>query len=247
MRTRPILRLEEKIDGERGLLEALERREERKFVVVAVVGSAALLSALAAAPISFGVSPADRGVGASGNWVTLVRWMPEPLRPAPPVPPSGGVPQVAAASAPAPISLDAFREPEPIPEPPASAFLSAPVVREPEPPLGVPEPPPAPAESAISAEPEIPILPPRPAPGGKVAPTYPLAARSLRLSGSVQVEAQVDATGAVTSVRVLGTNRPGVGFEEAASRAVERWRFVPATRGSVPIPATTVVVVEFEW
>ena len=80
-----------------------------------------------------------------------------------------------------------------------------------------------------------------------MAPQYPIAARSLRLSGNVQLEVDVDASGTVNAVRVLGTDRPGVGFEDAASRAVERWRFVPATRGGVPVPATAVVEVTFRW
>jgi TonB family protein len=63
----------------------------------------------------------------------------------------------------------------------------------------------------------------------------------------VRVEAQIDAAGAVVSVRVLGTNRPGVGFEEAAATAVQRWRFVPATRGGVPVPGSAVFDVEFKW
>jgi TonB family protein len=244
-RTRPLLRLEEKLDGERALLDALDPVADRGFAVAGGVAAAALLAVLSVVPIPVGASSSPTGVAASGSWVTLVRWMPDALPPAGLAPrPAVAAPAVAAR---VPISLEAFREPEPIPEPPAAAFVSAPVLREPEPPLGVPEPPPASVESPDFPEPEVETLPPRPAPGGKVPPTYPIAARSLRLSGSVFVEVQVDATGAVTAVRVLETNRPGVGFEEAAARAVERWRFVPATRGSVPVPGSAVVEVTFRW
>lgn len=245
MRSRPLLRLEEKLEGERALLEALAPRGEGRRVAVAAASAAMLLATLAFVPIPAAVSPPDAGVGSSGTWATLVRWMPAPRPPALPEP----QPPVAAPAAAArePISLDAFREPEPIPEPPAAAFRSAPVVREPDVPLGVPEPPPEPADASTTPEPDLPTFPPRIAPGGQVPPSYPRAARSLRLSGTVRVEAQVDASGTVTSVRILGTNRPGVGFEDAARKAVERWRFVPATRGSVPVPGTAVFDVEFEW
>ena len=173
------------------------------------------------------------------------RWMPQA-----PAPAGGAAPSAAAVrrdAAPLSVSLDVFRLPEPIPEPVATPLRPAAWAGEPEVPLGTPEPPPAEVGESPLGEPAVETVPPDVAPGGKVAPHYPIAARSLRLSGSVQIEVDVDAAGTVTAVRVLGTDRPGVGFEEAATRAVERWRFVPATRGGVPVPATTVVEVKFRW
>ena len=227
-RIRSILRLEDKIEGERALLAALDRPDERRqWIAGSVVATAALLL-LAVAPLPSGAASIPDAAAPSGSWTTLSREMPEP-------PATTVVARTASpAKAPAtvsiePISLDVFRVPEPIPEPSTAAFRGTSPATEPEPPLGTPEPPPDPG-GTVAQPPEVEVVPPRPAPGGKVAPQYPIAARSLRVSGTVHLQVEVDASGTVTAVRVLGTDRAGVGFEEAATRAVERWRFVPATR-----------------
>ena len=248
MRIRPLLRLEDKIDGERALLEALDSPRERRQLIAAAAFATAVLALLAAMPRPTGAAALPDAAAPSGSWTTVVREMPAPA----PAASASVVPVAAPAQAQAvvrtePISLDLFRVPEPIPEPSTAVFRRGERATEPEPPLGVPEPPPDAGSAPVVEQPPVEEVPPRVAPGGKVAPQYPIAARSLRLSGTVRIEVQVDASGAVTGVRVLGTDRAGVGFEEAASRAVERWRFMPATRDSAPVPGRTVVEVEFQW
>jgi protein TonB len=55
------------------------------------------------------------------------------------------------------------------------------------------------------------------------APDYPFAMRSRRIEGTVVVEFLVDELGKVYSTAVLRATNPG--FEEAALRAVARWKF----------------------
>jgi protein TonB len=57
----------------------------------------------------------------------------------------------------------------------------------------------------------------------QAAPEYPSAMRSRGMEGTVVVEFFVDETGSVYSTTVLHATNPG--FEEAALRAVSRWKF----------------------
>jgi protein TonB len=63
---------------------------------------------------------------------------------------------------------------------------------------------------------------------GEVKIPYPEEARSRGLEGTVVLSVLVDETGKVRSVKVL--SGPGGGLDHAAARAVERFRFAPATR-----------------
>ena len=51
--------------------------------------------------------------------------------------------------------------------------------------------------------------------------------------------------GTVGDAEVLRVTAPGHGFEEAAMRAVRKWRFVPATMNGEPIDVYFTVVVDF--
>lgn len=64
---------------------------------------------------------------------------------------------------------------------------------------------------------------------------YPEAARRDGIEGDVRLQILVSADGAVTEVRVL--RRAGHGFDEAAARFLQRFRFQPADRGGIPVPA----------
>lgn len=75
-----------------------------------------------------------------------------------------------------------------------------------------------------------------------VAPIYPEIARLSRLEGKVTVEAILDATGKVESVRVLNSTPL---FEEAAVRAVRQWRYSPTTLNGVPVPVLMTITVVF--
>jgi TonB family protein len=73
--------------------------------------------------------------------------------------------------------------------------------------------------------------------------TYPPEALREGLAGTVGIEIDVDATGAVTRARV--TASAGHGFDEAALEAVHKFTFDPARRGGVAIPSTVQFAYEF--
>jgi TonB family protein len=56
----------------------------------------------------------------------------------------------------------------------------------------------------------------------RVAPAYPELAKRMRISGSVNVEATVDADGKVTDAKATSGNRMLTG---AAEDAVRKWKF----------------------
>jgi TonB family protein len=58
-----------------------------------------------------------------------------------------------------------------------------------------------------------------------VAPIYPQVAREARREGVVILEAVIDASGNVTSVRVLKGDPL---LDQAALDAVQQWKFTPA-------------------
>jgi protein TonB len=70
-----------------------------------------------------------------------------------------------------------------------------------------------------------------------VEPRYPDAARRRGLEGVVRIEVDLGADGAVVDVRVLESS--GVtSFDDAAVRAVRRWRFAPETVDGAGVATT---------
>jgi protein TonB len=67
-----------------------------------------------------------------------------------------------------------------------------------------------------------------------VAPAYPVSARADGVEGDVRLELVVGLSGAVESARVV--RGVGHGLDEAALRAVEQFRFAPATKGGRAVP-----------
>jgi TonB family protein len=74
-------------------------------------------------------------------------------------------------------------------------------------------------------------------------PPYPKAAEKYGAEGRVELEIMVDARGNVTTTRVLRGDSP---FRGAAQKAVKAWRFVPASRGGVPVEYMVTKIVEFK-
>ncbi len=67
-----------------------------------------------------------------------------------------------------------------------------------------------------------------------VKPLYPLSARRLGLTGYVQLELIVTASGDVTDVEVMDS--AGLrSFERSAVQAIRQWKFKPATLRGVPV------------
>jgi periplasmic protein TonB len=75
-----------------------------------------------------------------------------------------------------------------------------------------------------------------------VAPEYPDIARQARVEGTVILEAILDVTGRVQSVRVL---RSVPLLDQAAIRAVEQWRYTPTELNGVPVPVLMTITVQF--
>ncbi|MBM3783433.1 MAG: energy transducer TonB [Acidobacteria bacterium] len=75
----------------------------------------------------------------------------------------------------------------------------------------------------------------------RVEPEYSDQARQARFNGSVLLRIVVDEQGRPRDIEVV--RGAGLGLDERAIQAVEKWRFRPARRGSrtVPVPATVEV------
>ena len=135
--------------------------------------------------------------------------LPAPAVPAAPVQPP---PTVAPASAPAPAPASAKVLPD----------LSAPVA--------------APADAAAPPVKQQDVVAPRSdaAHLNNPPPNYPPVSRRLGEAGQVVLEVHIQPDGSVGEMRVKRSS----GFErldEAALRAVRKWRYVPARRGDQPI------------
>ena len=68
----------------------------------------------------------------------------------------------------------------------------------------------------------------------RVLPTYPPHAAARGIEGWVLLEFAIAASGAASSIRVLDSEPPGV-FEDAARRALARWKYRPQQRGGRPV------------
>lgn len=77
----------------------------------------------------------------------------------------------------------------------------------------------------------------------RVEPDYPEAARRARLEGTVFLEAIITAAGAVEDIRLLRPVNPLL--DQAAERAVARWRYRPATLNGRPVRVYLTVTVDF--
>lgn len=72
-----------------------------------------------------------------------------------------------------------------------------------------------------------------------------MASRRLREEGRVVLRVRVSADGLPATVELRTSSGSGR-LDRAAQSAVERWRFVPARRGSQPIEAWVLVPIEFK-
>jgi len=108
--------------------------------------------------------------------------------------------------------------------------------------LGSPQPPPPePAPVAEHSDKhEDSLLPARLV--SSPPPSYPLLARQERVEGDVIIEAQIDASGKVTGMKVR--SGPQL-LRTAAVNALTRWKFEPARLGNQPTASTTTVTIHF--
>lgn len=83
-----------------------------------------------------------------------------------------------------------------------------------------------------------------PVPITKIEPSYPEAARKARMQGIVILEAIITDTGDVHDVRVLKSLNPLL--DAAASRAVQQWKYKPATLNGRAVRVYLTVTVNFQ-
>jgi len=169
-----------------------------------------------------------------------------PEQPAPPEPTPVVQPQQQPTPKPRPA-------PPPVKAPPTERSISAPdVPPEPEPPepvVSLPVPP-DPGPVAVAPAPEPAAAPPVAPPMANAshlnnpAPVYPPGARRRGEQGTVYLDLLVMADGTVGDISL----RRSSGFPDldaSALKAVARWRFVPASRGGVPLDWRYVLPVSF--
>jgi protein TonB len=89
------------------------------------------------------------------------------------------------------------------------------------------------------------VVPPRPsASAANPSPSYPLASRRRGEEGRVTLLVQVDPSGRVLDLAVLGSSgHPAL--DEEAARTVRRWRFEPATQDGLAVFSTATVGITF--
>jgi periplasmic protein TonB len=245
---RQLLRLEDKVAAESRRLENIGGPSMRwvapmvLFAAVTLHGAILLLPAVRTRATPTAASPMP-------DFPLVWRRAPAPVRPLqPPAPPPS---TRTASTTPAP--------PRPAASLPQATEAARALTTEP-----VPEPLPELAVNAISADidaiipnpdtlppsvefgPPSGLFPPNPPDAvptlvERVAPIYPVAARSLRAEGNVTLRLAVLPDGSVDRAIVQVCSRRGLGFEAAALAAVKRWRYEPAPLQSGPRTVTATI------
>jgi protein TonB len=77
----------------------------------------------------------------------------------------------------------------------------------------------------------------------RVNPEYPMVAQAAHVEGNVVLEATVNKSGRVESVRVVNGNPL---LEAAAIAAVKQWRYEPLLLNGEPVPFILTVTVSFK-
>ena len=92
----------------------------------------------------------------------------------------------------------------------------------------------------------VPDLPPLSIAATHTKPPYPALEQRLGITGAVQLRLTISAQGAVTdAVVVRSSGAPGLD-RAAQAWVLAKWRYRPAMRGGVAVPATTLVLIKFD-
>ena len=75
-----------------------------------------------------------------------------------------------------------------------------------------------------------------------VAPVYPILAKNQHVSGNVVIDASIDETGHVTTVKVI--SGPAL-LHQAAMAAVRQWKYQPASLDGKPVSMHLTVTLQF--
>ncbi|MEW5791137.1 MAG: TonB family protein [Pseudomonadota bacterium] len=131
--------------------------------------------------------------------------------------PEAAPPTVAAAAADTPATIPATASLTPGTQPPATGAAEAPSLQLPS------------FDAAYLDNPP---------------PDYPLAARRLGLQGAVTLRVLVSPAGLPAEIKLAQSSQSPL-LDDAALRAVRRWRFVPGRRGDTPVAAWVEVPIRF--
>jgi len=82
-----------------------------------------------------------------------------------------------------------------------------------------------------------------PVPIVRPEPEYSEEARKAKWSGSVQIKLVVDANGMPQQIEVI--KALGLGLDQKAIEAVQKWRFKPGTKDGKPVPVQAIIEVNF--
>ena len=192
------------------------------------------------------VQPTMQGVLVPSD--VIVPPTPAPLAPPPPEPaPEPPKPEPPKPTPPKPKPEPKRKPLPPPPLPPSETAIEIPMDEAEL--LPVPQANTTPSQDAAAPQPhrpppsgqtgpptETPLTPPRVDAShlNNPAPTYPPLSRRMREEGRVLLDVHIMPDGSVAEVRL----RESSGFgrlDDSAIAAVERWRYVPATRGGKPI------------
>jgi protein TonB len=101
---------------------------------------------------------------------------------------------------------------------------------------------PQPAHQVIHLEPKAPVFVPSSVAAGlliyKPIPQYPALARTMRMEGTVVLEATISKAGTIANLRVV--SGPAV-LQQAAKDAVSTWRYQPYMLNGQPIDVETTI------
>jgi periplasmic protein TonB len=78
----------------------------------------------------------------------------------------------------------------------------------------------------------------------KVEPEYSEEARAAKLSGTVLLRIVVDVDGKAKDIEVV--NGIGLGLDEQAVLAIQRWKFKPGEKDGAPVPVMANIEVNFK-
>jgi protein TonB len=162
----------------------------------------------------------------------------EPVKPPEPLPPAPPPPKPVVQPKPKPLIT---AKPEPLPDPIVAPTPPPPAEAEPAEAIAAYAPPSAPAEKGE----------PMPAPPrfdidylNNPSPAYPAMSRKLGEEGTVLLRVLVSATGDALNVE-LDRSSGHARLDDAARRAVRKWRFVPARRGEQAVDGWALVPITF--
>ena len=79
----------------------------------------------------------------------------------------------------------------------------------------------------------------------RIPPHYPMKARRRRIEGWVKLEFTITKEGTVKDIRVVEAHPRGI-FDQAAMRAISRWKFKPLIIEGTPVEQRAIQVLEFK-